>query len=613
MDPDFINRFLEKNPLLKKKQSLLESIQPGTFCYHKGWGVGCIQSIHETDNRIQIAFVNHQEPKSMDLAFGLQILQFLPENHLIVEVRKDVNAAQALLRTQPTAWVIKALQSFPEHKASALELETILWQALSPFFKPDRFKRWWVSMQKMLVNDPMICIPKHKNDVYTLREQPISREQELVEALLSEPQSDKKIGIGRQLCQSNAQWDSIRESIPQLLTIMTTLANNSTLSLAQRLEACWIRNDFSHFLDAAAPEPEPTAQSILQTVQDAKKIAACAEKIQHCFQERFFNLLPKSYPHEWQSIALSMIKHGSISLIDTSLQFLWNHEGKDLLQKTLCQWLQEQTLSSHLIIWIIKHRKTPPYDSLVAPLLQVSFLTCIFQRIDQDALNVLPGRRLALAEEINKDTSLIADLLQHTNQAVAADLVHILLHNQGLDDLKKRSLFARFIRVFPELQQLNRKNSGSSEEILFVSEASLEAAKKEYDELVTVKIPAVKQAIAEAREKGDLRENSEYKMAKQDQTVLLSRKSMLEKSIRNARVIQAQEVQTDQVNVGTKVTLKGAKVSHYTILGAWDSDPQKNILSYQTPFAQSMLGKTVGDTITLPDGETVSIQSIQRA
>lgn len=613
MDLDFINRFLEKNPLLKKKQSLLESIQPGTYCLHKGWGVGRLQSIDEANSRLQIAFENNAEPKLMDLAFSLQTLQFLPEDHLIVEIRKDVNAAQKLLRSQPTAWVIKALQAFPNHQASALALETLLSQALSPFFKPVAFKRWWISMQRMLIKEPMICIPKQKNEVYTLRDQPMSREQELVEAFLSTPQLDKKIAIGLQLCQSSTQWNSIRESIPQILAIMPNLIHNQTLPLAQRLEACWIRNDLSHFLDAAAPEPEPTESSILQTLQDTKEIAALAEEIPHSFQERFFHLLIKAYPREWQSIALSIIKHGSAFLIDTGFQFLWNHEGKTLLQKTLSQWLQEQTLSSNLIIWMIKHRKSPPYDQLLAPLFQVSLLTCIFQAIDKDALNVLPGRRLALAEEVNKDTSLIADLLQHTNQAVAADLVHTLLNHQGFDDLKKRSIFARFVRVFPELQQLNRKHSGSSEETIFVSAASLEAAKKEYDQLINVKIPANKTAIAKAREMGDLRENSEYKMARQDQSVLLSRKSMLEKSINNARVINMEEVKTDKVNVGTKVTLKGKKMLHYTILGAWDGDPEKNILSYQTPLAQLMLGKTIGDTITLPNGETVSIQSIQRA
>ena len=103
-------------------------------------------------------------------------------------------------------------------------------------------------------------------------------------------------------------------------------------------------------------------------------------------------------------------------------------------------------------------------------------------------------------------------------------------------------------------------------------------------------------------------------MARQEQTVLLARKSELEKFINRARVITASEVKTDKVNVGTKVTLKNASGTStvYTILGAWDSNPDKNILSYQTPLAQAMLGRAVGESVTLPNGETASVQSIQR-
>jgi transcription elongation factor GreA len=236
------------------------------------------------------------------------------------------------------------------------------------------------------------------------------------------------------------------------------------------------------------------------------------------------------------------------------------------------------------------------------------------QAIDGDALGAAPGRRIALAEELNKDTTLIGDLLKNATVSTATDLARLLMSNQGLDDLKKRSLLARFIRIFPELQSFAENPSGKSDETLWASQAGLEAAKAEYAMLVNEKIPANKAAIAKARELGDLRENSEYKMARQDQTILLARKSELEKFINHARVITASEVETDKVNIGTKVTLKNASGTStvYTILGAGDSDPKKNIVSYQTPLAQAMLGRTVGESVKLPNGETASVQSIQR-
>jgi transcription elongation factor GreA len=325
-------------------------------------------------------------------------------------------------------------------------------------------------------------------------------------------------------------------------------------------------------------------------------------------------LLIKACPDDWQDVVLSLLKNGSSSLLDACFGCLVKQKRKALLTETLEKWLQAQNLRGSLLIWIIRHRKVPPFAALLTPLFGTQFLTCVLQAIDGDALGAAPGRRIALAEELNKDTTLIGDLLKNATVATATDLARLLMSNQGLDDLKKRSLLARFIRIFPELQSFAENPSGKSDETLWVSQAGLEAAKAEYAMLVNEKIPANKVAIAKARELGDLRENSEYKMARQDQTVLLARKSELEKFINRARVIAADAVKTDKVNIGTKVTIKKASGAStvYTILGAGDSDPKKNIVSYQTPLAQAMLGRTVGESVKLPNGETASVQSIQR-
>ena len=110
-----------------------------------------------------------------------------------------------------------------------------------------------------------------------------------------------------------------------------------------------------------------------------------------------------------------------------------------------------------------------------------------------------------------------------------------------------------------------------------------------------------KEAIAIAREHGDLKENSEYKMARQDQDLLLSRKNELEVSLSTAKVTDFSEANTEMVGIGNVVTLKEGSTGtsrKYSILGAWDSDPDNNVLSYKTPLAQSIIGKKINDTVS---------------
>ena len=105
-----------------------------------------------------------------------------------------------------------------------------------------------------------------------------------------------------------------------------------------------------------------------------------------------------------------------------------------------------------------------------------------------------------------------------------------------------------------------------------------------------------------AREHGDLRENAEYHMAKDEQKVLLARQSELQTDLMRAKPTDFTDAPSDSVGIGSIVNLLNSdsgESQQYTILGAWDSDPDKNILSYKTPLGQSILGSSVGESVEI--------------
>src|SRR4029434_2134277 len=107
--------------------------------------------------------------------------------------------------------------------------------------------------------------------------------------------------------------------------------------------------------------------------------------------------------------------------------------------------------------------------------------------------------------------------------------------------------------------------------------------------------------IALARSYGDLSENFEFKAAKQMQTVLMRRKAELEQMLHNARGTSFENVDASRISIGTIVKLRNTEMTEetYTILGAWDGDPDQHIISYQTAIGQALLGHRVGETISL--------------
>jgi transcription elongation GreA/GreB family factor len=171
------------------------------------------------------------------------------------------------------------------------------------------------------------------------------------------------------------------------------------------------------------------------------------------------------------------------------------------------------------------------------------------------------------------------------------------------DELTKRSLLARMVKVYPELESMIAGAEPQEKTApLIVSWSSLEKRRAEYEEIVKVKIPENTKEIAIARSYGDLSENFEFKAAKQMQSVLMRRKAELEIMLHDARGTSFENADTSRVSIGTVVTLRNAETNNeetYTILGAWDGDPDRHIISYQTAIGQALLGHEVGETISL--------------
>ena len=137
----------------------------------------------------------------------------------------------------------------------------------------------------------------------------------------------------------------------------------------------------------------------------------------------------------------------------------------------------------------------------------------------------------------------------------------------------------------------------------------LEKLKKEIGYLSTEKRREVAERIKEAREFGDISENSEYDDAKNEQAMLEARIATLEDKLRSASVIDASELDADVVRVSSPVHVKDAGSGNsltYTIVGSTEANPSENKLSNESPVGQALVGRKKGDTakVQLPNGKS---------
>lgn len=143
--------------------------------------------------------------------------------------------------------------------------------------------------------------------------------------------------------------------------------------------------------------------------------------------------------------------------------------------------------------------------------------------------------------------------------------------------------------------------------ITYMTQEGLDKMRSEMEHLIAVERPRISQQIAEAREKGDLSENAEYDAAKEAQGLLELRISKIQEAVRNARVIEAGQIDTDKVYLLSKVKIKNLTnnmVMEYTLVSENEANLKEGKMSVESPIAKGLLGKAPGDVaeVTVPSG-----------
>ena len=146
----------------------------------------------------------------------------------------------------------------------------------------------------------------------------------------------------------------------------------------------------------------------------------------------------------------------------------------------------------------------------------------------------------------------------------------------------------------------------------YISKEGYEKLVAELKRLETIERPKASAAIAEARDKGDLSENSEYDAAKEAQGMLEMKINQLKETINAAKIIDTSKLNTETVQILTKVEMRNVKNNMkmvYTIVSESEANLRQGKISVNTPIAQGLLGKKVGDVvdIKIPQG-TISLE-----
>lgn len=583
----------------------LNALKPGSFCLHKSWGFGQIASVNFLLNQLSIDFKG-KKGHSMQLEYAAESLQPISEKHILARKLTDLESVKASAQNEPVALVRSILESY-----GGRATPDQIFQSLVPdVFTEAEFKRWWEGTKKALKKDGFFSLPPKKSEPIELRESVVSRGDEMLRAFAATRQLKDQIAALDHILKNVDAFEAASDALSSVLSAIESSAlKNQRLHTSRALELVIARDELLEHFKSLAPSPESLTIAHL-IKEEEKRLVDILSELPVTKLKRVLVEFPKAFGELWHNKVFILMMRSNLRLTTELAKLLIDYGKTEEFRKELHRWIREHSVSAELLYWLCKER-----DGHFADLISAEVFSAVLTALERDQFNEVK-RGGKLHDLLMEDRELLVDLLAETDFESVRDSMRKLMLTPVFEELNKRSLLGRIIRVYPELQSMLSGESGEKQESLIVSWASLEKRKAEYEELITKKIPENTKEIAVARSYGDLRENFEFKAAKEMQRVLMRRKSEMEQQLSRARGTNFENPDLAQVSIGTVVELRnvetGLKTS-YTILGAWDGVPEKHIISYLTTIGQALLARKIGEQLNLPteDGtEKVEILSI---
>ncbi|MBN1865934.1 GreA/GreB family elongation factor [Candidatus Sumerlaeota bacterium] len=587
----------------------------GEVFQHSVWGVGKVVSVDTQAGRAVIHFPSQGE-KSFSFEGVREFLKKIPRSHLFAQRLLAPKALAERAEKKPAEFLKYCLKSLGG-EATQSQLKEHLTQGV---FSPSKWSSWWNRNRDAFRFDPYIGLSGASGNArLVLREEPKSFYEEILDSFL----------MAETLAQRCALVDDIlkhrdAEPIPEETLVRMIDAVETGLSavepdrLAERVESSFLIEDLQVHIPGRKPHQGPSSGELLDQAPNPVE-TVCAMSIPDN-QIRACRRLKEFFPVSWPERAEQIFMSGPARLGQWILRDLTESGMSEVAGHIAEQLLHRPYENPNLFLWLIRAARSAKIEGLsidsspswLVPAV-VGLIDDCQRRIEHEDPESTPLKGLK---------ARLQNLLMENHHAIlgeyfeafatadqAREAYRSLMENASLGATFKISAEHALRLVRDDLEEGAR---GATDEH-FVTAEAFERKQKEYFNIKNVLIPENSKAIGAAAAEGDLRENAAYAASKDRQKVLFRQVESLETLLHSARVIDLAHVSTDEIGFGTSFDIKNTGtggVETYTLLGMWEAEPERGVLSYLTPFGQQFLKKKVGDVLVVnrPGGDATNYQ-----
>lgn len=567
------------------------SFDVGNFVYHRTWNIGRIKSIK--GDEISIDFAKKRDHR-MGLKMAVESLVTLKKDHIWVlkAIWSKEKLHEAIKKDIP--WALKTIIKSFDNKADVKRIKAEL---VPSVLTPSEWTSWSSKARDILKTDAMFGNAPESVGLFIVRDRPLSYEEKIYNQFKAEKNFFARIQDLREFIEKG---DPDSELFSEMLQFFTGYVRSYSQANEQVVASYLFLKELSarhphlkNIVTLGFGELIEDAEDIVSVYVNLKDSALKASLLSHI----------KNFVPDWPEVFTRLFPYAlSRHMIDVLLE-----AGEaDRLKAMVVSIVENYRDHREAFIWIAKNLWAESwvkelglsYDKMLITLIHI--LDISFKEIENHR-DTTDNRR------INKqvDQILFKDgrLIEYIDSASKDDIERIFALIRDVKDLDpsvKMSIRKRITERHADFKFSDEEEKAIVSRGLMVTAAKYEEKTKLLSHIMEVDVPANQKEIAFALSLGDLRENSEYKAAKEKQDELNAKVAKLKNEIERSQIFDPSTITTSKISFATEVLLRNdteGSDESYIILGPWESDPTNRIISYLSPLGKRLLNHKVGDKL----------------
>jgi transcription elongation factor GreA-like protein len=380
----------------------------------------------------------------MQLAYAAENLTVIPPEHFLARKATDL----ASLRDQLKNDAVGVMRNILESLGGSATVTQISQLMVGDLFSEAEWKRWWTSSVKALKNEGHFLVPSKKSEPIKLRAEKVSRADELVTFFNQARQPKEQAAALDQIIKFHSEFaDPATQLQPLINSIEEAAERNQRFNPAFVFELVMARDDLLERLpQLKTSNPALTLQRLI--ADEEPRLISILPKLPSAKEKRVLAAMPSALGPQWTTRALQLMQSNHARAV-MQLPRVFAETGQQAeLRAHLYRGIREHSVTSEALTWLCKERDSEWRD-LVTP----DLLGAILSALERDQHNE-NSRGSRLRDLVLDDRELIPDMFAGAETSVARDAMRRLMLTPVFDELTKRSLLARIIKLYPQLESV---------------------------------------------------------------------------------------------------------------------------------------------------------------